>query len=139
MSPKDFKDRASMEREREILACMSTSIHRGGVTQQILNQSSLRQSVMTCYVITIKVMRSYYKGECTLNSLSVVNFCANGAVFNWCSYLLEELLVACEEVQEKGGNFTYKYILLDFVMLKWRPPMRRQLAPVDKGLPHKYF
>jgi hypothetical protein len=88
---------------------------------------------MTCYVITIKVMRSYYKGECTLDSLSVANFCANGAVFNWCSYLLEELLVTCEEVQEKGGTFTYKYILLDFSMLKWRPPMRRQLEPVDKG------
>jgi hypothetical protein len=74
-------------------------------------------------MISSKVMHSYYKGECTLDALSVVDFCANGAVFNWCSYLLEELLVACEEVQEKGGTFTYGYLLLDFAMLKWRPPM----------------
>jgi hypothetical protein len=87
---------------------------------------------MACYVITRKVMHSYYKGECTLDALSMANFCVNGVVFNWCSYLLEELLVACEEVQEKGGTFTYKYLLLDFVMFKWRPPMRRQLEPANK-------
>jgi hypothetical protein len=52
-------------------------------------------------------MHSYYKGECTLDSLSVAYFCVNGVVFNWCNYLLEELLVACEEAQEKGGTFTY--------------------------------
>jgi hypothetical protein len=59
-------------------------------------------------------MRSYYKGECTLDALSVADFCANGIVFNWCSYLLEELLVACEEAQEKGGTFTYGYLLVAF-------------------------
>jgi hypothetical protein len=59
----------------------------------------LLETVMTIhYVITSKVMHSYYKGECTLDALSVVDFCANGAVFNWCSYLLEEILVACKEV-----------------------------------------
>jgi hypothetical protein len=63
----------------------------------------------TCYVIARKVMHSYYKGECTLDSLSVADFCVNGVVFNWCNYLLEELLVACEEAQEKGGTFTYDY------------------------------
>jgi len=42
-SPKDFNDRKTMERGREILACMKFSIHRWGVTQQRLNQSSMRQ------------------------------------------------------------------------------------------------
>jgi hypothetical protein len=41
-----------------------------------------------CYIIANKVMMSYYKGECTLDALSVVYFCANGVLFNWCSYLL---------------------------------------------------
>jgi hypothetical protein len=50
-----------------------------------------------CYIIANKVMRSYYKGECTLDALSVAYFCANGDIFNWCSYLLEDLLVACKE------------------------------------------
>jgi hypothetical protein len=44
--------------------------------------------------------------------LSVTEFFTNGAVFNWCSFLLEELLVACEEAQEKGGTFTYGYLLV---------------------------
>jgi hypothetical protein len=79
----------------------------------------------TFYVIARNIMCSYYKGECTLYILSVADFYANAAVFNWCSYLVEELLVACEEVQDKGGTFTYVYLLLDFTMLKWRPPMGR--------------
>jgi hypothetical protein len=77
---------------------------RGGRTMKI--DPIIPETVWTtCYVIVSKVMHSYYKGECTLDALSVADFCANGVVFNWCSYLLEELLVACEEAQEKGGNF----------------------------------
>jgi hypothetical protein len=69
---------------------------RGGHTTKI--DPILPETVRTtCYVISSKVMHSYYKGECTLDALSVAYFCANGVVFNWCSYLLEELLVACEE------------------------------------------
>jgi hypothetical protein len=84
-------------------------------------------------------MRSYYKGECTLDALSVADFCANDVVFNWCSYLLEELLVACEEVQEKGGTFTYRYLLMEFAMFKWKPPMGRASMLPDKGRMAKMF
>jgi hypothetical protein len=84
-------------------------------------------------------MQSYYKGECMLDALSVAYFCANGAVFNWCSYLLEELLVACEEAQEKGDTFTYGYLLVAFTMLKWMPPSGRLLSPADKGRLEKMF
>jgi len=77
------------------------------------------------YIISNKVMRSYYKGKCTLDALSVVDFFSNGVVFNWCSYLLEEVLVVCKEAQEKGGAFTYGYILVAFSMFKWNPPMGR--------------
>jgi hypothetical protein len=69
------------------------------------------------YVISNKAMHSYYKGECMLDALLVEYFCVNGAIFNWCSYLLEEFLIACEEVQEKENTFTYGYLLLSFAML----------------------
>ena len=87
----------------------------------------------SCYIIASKVMKSYYKGECTLDALSVAYFCANVIFFNWSSYLLEELLVACKEAQEKGGTFTYDYLLVAFAMLKWTPPGGRPLSPTDKG------
>jgi hypothetical protein len=84
----------------------------------------LPETVQTgCYIIASKVMGSYYKGQCTLYALSVAYFCANGVVFNWCSYMLEELLVACKEVKEKGGTFTYGYLLLAFTIFKWKLPM----------------
>ena len=63
----------------------------------------------------------------------MVDFCTNDVVFNWCSYLLEELLVACEETQEKGGTFTYGYLLVVFDMMKWMPPIGRPLSAKEKG------
>jgi hypothetical protein len=111
---------------------------RGGRTTVI--EPILPETVWTgCYIIANKVMRSYYKGECTLDALSVADFCANGVVFNWCSYLLEELLVACEEAQEKGGTFTYGYLLMEFTMFKWKPPVGRQPTIPDKGRMAKMF
>jgi hypothetical protein len=95
---------------------------RGGRT--IVIEPILPETIWTgCYIIANKFMISYYKGEFTLYALSVADFCANGALFNWCSYLLEELLVSCEEVQEEGGTFTYGYLLVAFTMFKWKPPM----------------
>lgn len=111
---------------------------RGGRTSKI--DPILPETVRTvCYIIASKVMRSYYKGECMLDALSVADFCANGTVFNWCSYMLEELLVACEEAQEKGGTFTYGYLLVAFAMFKWTPPAGRPLALADKGRMAKMF
>jgi hypothetical protein len=46
---------------------------------------------------------------------------------------LEELLVSCEEAQDKGGTFTYGYLLLMFTMLKWTPSTGRLLALENKG------
>jgi hypothetical protein len=79
---------------------------RGGHTTVI--EPTLPEIVrIGCYIIANKVMISYYKEESTLDALSVIDVCTNGTVLNWCSYLLEQLLVACEEAQEKGGTFTY--------------------------------
>jgi hypothetical protein len=52
---------------------------------------------------------------------------------------LEEFLISCEEVQKKGGTFTYGYLLIAFTIMKWRPAMGRQLAIVDKGCLTKMF
>jgi hypothetical protein len=119
---KGFQGSSKHEKKKgEIILYERFHTQRGGRTMKI--EPIFPEMVRTsCYVISNKVMCSYYKGECTLDALSVAYFCANGAVFNWCSYLLEEFLIACEEVQEKGDTFTYGYLLLSFTMLKWWPP-----------------
>jgi hypothetical protein len=54
---------------------------RGRCTTKI--DPILPKTVRTdCYIIARKFMRSNFKGECTLDALSVVDFCANGTVFN---------------------------------------------------------
>jgi hypothetical protein len=132
MCPKVSKVPVSMEKRRGSPVYMRGSIHRGGRTTMI--DPILPNTVRTgFYIIASKVMRSYYKGECTLDTLSVVEFCTNGFVFKWCRYLLEEILVAYEEAKEKGGTFTYGYLLLAFTMLKWMPPAGRPLSPEKKG------
>jgi hypothetical protein len=111
---------------------------RGGCTTVI--EPILPETIRTgFYIISSKVMRSYYKGEYTLHVFSIADFCTQGAVFNWCSFLLEELLVACEEAQEKGRTFTYAYLLVAFAMLKWKSPMGRQSEIPDKGCLAKMF
>jgi len=110
----------------------------GGCTANI--DPILPETVRTgYYIISRKVMWFYYKGEFTLDALSMVYFCANSIVFNRCSCMLEELLVACEEAQEKGGTFTYGYLFLSFPMLKWIPLTRMLLALADKGHLTKIF
>jgi hypothetical protein len=84
-------------------------------------------------------MRSYYKGECTLDALSVADFYHQGEVFNRCSFLLEELLKACKEAQEKGGTFTYVYLLVALTMIKWNSPVGRQPIIPYKGHLVKMF
>ena len=99
------------------------------------NWTNISQDSLDC--LRYEVMRSYYKGECTLDALSY--FCAQGAVLNWCSFLLEELLISCEEAQEKGRTFTYGYLLVAFTMLKWKPPIGRLSTLPDKGCMVKMF
>jgi hypothetical protein len=109
------------KKKGEVILYEKFHTQRGGRTTKI--DPILPEMVQTsCYMIASKVMRSYYKGECTLDALSVAYFCVNGVVFNWCNYLLEELLVVCEEAQEKGGTFTYGYLLVAFTMWKWTSP-----------------
>jgi hypothetical protein len=126
------------KKKGEVILYEKFHTHRGGRTSRI-DPIILETVQMAYYIIANKVMRSYYKGECTLDALFVADFFPNGVVFNWCSYLLEELLAACEESQEKGRTFTYGYLLISFSMSKWKPPMGRQLALAKKGHLAKIF
>jgi hypothetical protein len=74
-----------------------------------------------------------------LDALSVAYFCTNDIVFNWCSYLLEELLVACEEAQNKGEPFTYGYLQMKLLIFKWKTPIGRSSTLPDKGHMEKMF
>jgi hypothetical protein len=69
------------KRKGEIILYECFDTHSGVCTTKIepILSEKLR---MACYVIAIKVMCSYYKDECTLDPLSVDDFCENDVVFN---------------------------------------------------------
>jgi hypothetical protein len=50
---------------------------------------------MDCYLIAGKVMHKYMKGECTLDTIVVVELRKNDTPMNCCKYLLIELFQAC--------------------------------------------
>jgi hypothetical protein len=79
---KGFQGPSKHGRRKENLSYTRSSTHREVGTMKI--DPIIPETVWTtCYVIESKVMHSYYKGECTLDALSVADFCANGVVFNW--------------------------------------------------------
>jgi hypothetical protein len=47
--------------------------------------------------------------------------------------------VACEEAQEKEGIFSYGYLLMEFTVFKWKPPIGRMSALPEKGCMAKMF
>jgi hypothetical protein len=86
------------KKKGEVILYEKFHTQRGGCTTKI--EKILPEVVrIAYYMIASKVMCSYYRGECILDALSVLYFCTNEAMFNWCNYLLEELLIACEEAQ----------------------------------------
>ena len=70
-------------------------------------------------------MRHYKKGECTLETISIAKHCVQGAKLNWCSFLLKELLDACEENYKRATSFIYGYLIVAFSMWKWHTPLVR--------------
>ena len=71
-----------------------------------------------CYLIASKTMQHYTKGECTLDTISIVEHCTQGAKLNWCSFVLKELFAACEENYKRTTSFIYGYLILAFTMWK---------------------
>jgi hypothetical protein len=81
-------------------------------------------------------MKNYSKGECTLDTISVVEFYKEGTQLNWCQYLLTEMLQACVDAHEMVHLFYLWIPVSFFFMWKWKPPARCSLSTTpDTTLP----
>jgi hypothetical protein len=65
---------------------------RRGGHGALIDQINDEKVCCACYIIVGKVMKNYSRGECTFNTIAVVEFSKNGAPLNWCKYLLTEML-----------------------------------------------
>jgi len=61
-------------------------------------------------------MRKLNKGDCTLETMSMEEFCIKGACFNWCIFLLNALMDAWKKTHITRYPVIYGYILLAFAM-----------------------
>ena len=80
-------------------------------------------------------MRHYTKGECTPNTISVVEHCIQGAQLNWCAFLMQELFEACEDNFKRATRFIYNYFIMTLAMWKWCPLGKRPLAKIGEDQP----
>jgi hypothetical protein len=95
MSHKASRAQGSMV-QKKVRLVSTTNMEPGEeVMEHSLNQINDEQVHCACYVIAGKVMKNYSRGECTLDTIAVVEFRKNGAPLNWCKYLLTEMLQAC--------------------------------------------
>ena len=69
------------------------------------------------------------QGECSLETLSVAEFCIQRVHLNWCMFLMNELMAACTDAHATRAAFIYGYLFLTFAMFRWQPPQGRQLQP----------
>jgi len=64
------------------------------------------------------IIRHYTKGECRLDVIFVVEACDHGEKLNWCSYMLNELFEAYEDVYKRATYFIYGYLVIAITMMK---------------------
>jgi len=80
-------------------------------------------------------MRRFSRNECTLDTISIAEHCANIAHLNWVAFLLNELYEACKYVYRRRTKFIFLYLIITLEMWKWFPPPLRDLVPVSEGQP----
>ena len=73
-----------------------------GAKIDLINKPEIQ---FACYLIASKTMRHYTKGECTLDTISIMEHCIQGIRLNWCSFVLKELFAACEENYKRTTSF----------------------------------
>jgi hypothetical protein len=76
---------------------------------------------MAYSLIVGKVMHKYMKGEYTMDTIIVVEFCKNDVPMNWYKYLLTKLFQDFADVHDRASYFIYCYLLVSFSMWKWKP------------------
>ena len=64
-------------------------------------------------------MRKYTKGEYTLETILVAEFCSKE--FSWIgvTILMDDLFQSNKDTHNSGGYFIFGYFLLAFTMWKW--------------------
>lgn len=85
-------------------------------------------------------MHHFYKNECMLDTISVVENFTIGTHLNWCPFLLKEMFKACEDVYKKPTHFIYGYLIIDMEIWKWCPLEGRELGHIieDQTLALRY-
>ena len=87
-----------------------------------INKDNIRFS---CYLIIGKMMREFTRNECTLDTVSIAEHCCEGEIFNWATFVLNELYT----------GFVFGYLVITLAMWKWRPPLERQMATITENQP----
>lgn len=122
--------RAKKHEEENYYANYGTERGGRGTKIDMISKMDMR---FACYIIAGKTMRHFAKNECTLDTISVVEYCCKGKVLNWSAFILNELFEACEDIYWRNTNFLFGYILMSLMKCKWRPPSGRGMIPIIEG------
>lgn len=77
-----------------------------------------------------KINEHHMKGKYYLDTISVAEACFRGEPFNWCGYLLHELIEACEDFYKGTTYFIYGYLVIVITMMKWCTPKGREVVDI---------
>jgi len=112
---------------------ISTEIDAGDVALES-NPLPMRNYSKAAPVLLFRVKLCATTQRGNALSLSVAEFCAQGAPWNWFKWLMNELFQACyAQLLKGGGYFIFGYLLVAFAMWKWQAPVGRKLSVASGG------
>jgi hypothetical protein len=69
-----------------------------------------------------KLLRKFHREEALVGVIAVEVQCAKGMKFHWASYMLNQFLVDCHDMQDNGTEFHYSWLTILITLTRWKEP-----------------
>jgi hypothetical protein len=105
--------------------------HRGA---RGLDISSIKDDIFrfAMYVMACKLLRKCHKDQVPKSAIETTEKCIAGVQMNWVMFLVNQFLMDCREVQDKGKKIHYAWLLILIALVAWREPKDTQFMVFSK-------
>jgi len=96
-----------------------------------INSINDEATTFATQLLSAKLLRKGHHNQVATHFIELGSQCAQGTIYNWATYLLNEFVEDCREAQDKGQLFHYAWLLILIEMEAWRAPTGAQFPRVS--------